>query len=158
KKCLAKAPEQVTVDGVAFERDSVTAADRILYYWLPASLGPQKEEMQRIVGQRLADKMRPLGPVRLKPADFVAALLAKKLLVLESKKMTAKVVKRMGPFLRWQPGVRASVILEILSDTEGVEEVLASEDDVEAILNEGAASGPKPQPTASALSAHEAKS
>lgn len=135
KKCLPTAPAEVTIEGVTFQRDATTASDRVLHYWFPASLAAEREAMQRSIGQRLADKMRPLGPPRLDPAAFVAKLLAKKLLVLESKKSAPNVAKRIAPFLRWKRHNRASVVLEILGETEGVEEVVASEEDLDAIFD-----------------------
>lgn len=136
KKCLPSAPAEITVEGVALRRDATTASDRVLHYWFPASLAGEQEAMRRGIGQRLADKMRPLGPPRLDPAVFVAKLLAKKLLVLESKKLAPKIAKRIAPFLRWQPHNRAMVVLEILSEAEGVEEVLAGEEEIAAVLRE----------------------
>lgn len=135
KKCLPNAPAEVTVEGVTFKRDATTASDRVLHYWFPASLAAEQEAMRISIGQRLADKMRPLGPPRLDPAAFVAKLLAKKLLVLESKKSAPKIAKRIAPFLRWQRHNRASVVLEILGETEGVEEVVASEEDLDALFD-----------------------
>jgi hypothetical protein len=135
KKCLPRAPEEVTIEGVTLKRDVITASDRVLHYWFPASLDGERETIRRTVAQRLADKIRPLGPPRLDPAAFVAKLLAKKLVVLESKKSAPKIAKKIAPFLRWRRHNRASVVLEVLGETEGVEEVVATEDDLEAIFD-----------------------
>jgi hypothetical protein len=135
KRCLPSAPAQVTIDGMTFQRDATSAAGRVLHYWFPASLAGEREKMRHGVGQCLADKMRPLGPPRIDPAAFVAQLVAKKLLVLESKQAAPKVAERIAPFLRWQLHKRADVVLEILGEAEGVEEVGASTDDLDAIFD-----------------------
>lgn len=53
RKCLADAPERVTVEGLVLVRERAAAAGRFVWYWVPESLLPDAATLRRAVEGQL---------------------------------------------------------------------------------------------------------
>jgi hypothetical protein len=65
RDCVGKAPDDATLEGLAFKRLSVNAAERVLHAWYPVELERElprlRASMERRLAKRYASKWRPPG-------------------------------------------------------------------------------------------------
>ena len=61
KRCFLADRVRVEVGGVVFLRSHAIAHGRILYYWMPATLEDQQQEVRRAVSARMEAMLRGLA-------------------------------------------------------------------------------------------------
>lgn len=69
KKCLAAAPETVTVDGATYFRASAEGHERVLWFWVPEALRADLPSVVQQVQARLTAKLKPFKKPGDAPAD-----------------------------------------------------------------------------------------
>jgi hypothetical protein len=57
RRCIAQAPEEITVEGLRMLRDRAEAKGRFLWYWYPAALEDERAEVRRAVESRLHSRV-----------------------------------------------------------------------------------------------------
>jgi hypothetical protein len=71
RDCLGKAPDEATLEGLAFKRVSVNAAERVLHAWYPVELEGElprlRASMERRLAKRYATKWHPNRPLATQP-------------------------------------------------------------------------------------------
>jgi hypothetical protein len=64
KRCLRPEHAVATVDGVRFHREFATQRNRVLFFWLPADLLPERDAVRRSVALAMRQRIearRPYG-------------------------------------------------------------------------------------------------
>lgn len=64
KRCLPAAPVSAQAGGLTFRRSFAVSGTRVLHFWLPEELEPDRRELRRAVGQALRTRLgqRPRRP------------------------------------------------------------------------------------------------
>ncbi len=58
RKCIADAPEEVTVEGLGLFRDRAESSGRFVWYWVPTSLTAEKASLRRAVESQLRGRAK----------------------------------------------------------------------------------------------------
>jgi hypothetical protein len=53
RRCIERAPEKISIDGLDLFRDRAEGKGRFLWYWVPDSLAEEREQIRRAVQSRL---------------------------------------------------------------------------------------------------------
>ncbi len=68
KRCFPAAPPRLEFQGSEFVRTNVEARSRVLWFWIPATLGDDLAQVQRAVKARLCSRIQPF-PDEAKSAE-----------------------------------------------------------------------------------------
>jgi hypothetical protein len=73
RKCIDRAPEKVVVDGLALVRERAEAKGRFLWFWMPESLGSDRDAIRRAVESRLHARSKEASKKQHEDLDTVFA-------------------------------------------------------------------------------------